>query len=124
MDTSQERWLDEAAGPIVRPYAMTRGRTAPSGHVFDLMSIVTATQQPPSPSVFLTPEHQRLLDLCQRPAMVADMASDIDLPLGVVRVLLGDLRAEGLISVREPQSTGHMTDEHVLKEVLNGLRAL
>jgi hypothetical protein len=120
----QDRWLDGDAGPIVRPYAMVRGRTAPDGHGFDLMTVVTATVVSSPPSVFLTPEHQRLLALCQRPALVADMASDIDLPLGVVRVLLGDLKAEHLISVHMPQSTGHLTDEFVLKGIIDGLRAL
>ena len=33
-----------------------------------------------------------MLRLCRLPASVADLAADLDLPLGVVRILLGDLR--------------------------------
>lgn len=124
MNAPQDRWLDHEAGPIVRPYAMTRGRTRPAGEMFDLMAVVVATQVPPARSFWLTPEHLRLLELCQRPITVVDVASDLNLPLGVVRVLLGDLRVEGSISVRKPQVTGPQADEFVLKDVLNGLRAL
>ena len=67
--------------------------------------------------------HRRLLDLCQRPGAVADLASGIDLPLGVVRVLLGDLSQRGLISV--VRAAGRSTpQESVLRSVLDGLRAL
>lgn len=124
MDSPQGRWLDREAGPVVRPYAMTRGRTRPAGEMFDLLAIVTATGAVPPRSVWLSPEHLALLRLCRAPATVADLASDIDLPLGVVRVLLGDMRDEALISVRPPEYGRLKTDELVLEEVLNGLRAL
>ena len=38
---SNERWLDAEAGPVVRPYALTRGRTRHSGEAFDLVATVT-----------------------------------------------------------------------------------
>jgi hypothetical protein len=71
----------------------------------------------------LGPEHRRLLDLCRRPTAVADVASDTDLPLGVVRVLIGDLRERGLISISGPSDQGNAA-ESVLRSVLDGLRAL
>ena len=46
--------------------------------------------------MWLEPEHLRLLARCRRPVTVADLASDMDLPLGVVRVLIDDLRDKGL----------------------------
>ena len=44
MPSNDERWLDAKAGPVVRPYALTRGRTRHSGEAFDLVATVTATQ--------------------------------------------------------------------------------
>ena len=49
------------------------------------------------------PEHRRILSLCRRPTPIVDLTSDIDLPLGVVRVLLGDLTSEGLVRVPATQ---------------------
>ena len=34
-------WLDQDAGPVVRPYALTGGRTRPVGERFDLLALVT-----------------------------------------------------------------------------------
>ena len=55
---------------------------------------------------------------------VADLASAIGLPLGVVRVLLDDLVDEGLLEVRIMAPRGRLTDKRLLKQVLDGLHAL
>jgi len=39
---SAERWLDEDAGAVVRPYALTRGRTRPAGGRLDLIALISA----------------------------------------------------------------------------------
>jgi hypothetical protein len=85
--------------------------------------MVTAVSEPRADPRGFEPEHRRLIDLCQTPAAVADLASQVDLPLGVVRILLGDLREKGL--VRVVRAPGRDTaQESVLKSVLEGLRAL
>jgi uncharacterized protein DUF742 len=123
MTTGGEMWLDREAGPVVRHYALTAGRTRPPGEKLDLIDVVTAVIDPPADTRELQPEHRRLIDLCQTPAAVADLASQIDLPLAVVRVLLGDLRAKGLVRIaRVPGRDAPQGD--VLKSVLEGLRAL
>ncbi|MCW2883286.1 MAG: hypothetical protein QOE54_966 [Streptosporangiaceae bacterium] len=124
MDSPRERWIDEAAGPIVRPYAMTRGRTRPSGERLDLVTLLVATGRTTSEHVRLSPEQQRLLELCQRQNTVADLASELDLALGVVRVLLGDLHSQGLIEVRQAATPAEQPDRLLLRKVLNDLRAL
>ncbi|WP_214319466.1 DUF742 domain-containing protein [Nonomuraea sediminis] len=118
-DTPQ--WLDEDAGPFVRPYALTRGRTRSTGELLDLIATVNAVGEP---RAHLGPEHQRILWAARTPISVADVAVELDLPVGVVRVLLGDLRDQGLISVTSPSAAGPRPSERILKEVINGLRAL
>ncbi|XRQ04184.1 DUF742 domain-containing protein [Actinomadura welshii] len=123
---SAERWLDREAGPLVRPYAMTRGRTRPEGEGFELIAVVTATGVPPGDRLRYSPDHTRVLRACGRPIAVVDLSADLGLPIGVVRVLLGDLRDEGLVAVSaaaEP-AQGRRPPNGVLREVLNGLRAL
>lgn len=120
-----DRWLDHEAGPVVRPYALTAGRTAPAGGVvLDVITVLIATGLPRQLPPDLGPEHRRLISLCQEPAAVADLAADIGRPLGVTRVLLADLIQLNLIAVQSGQTTRPQASLSLLQEVLNGLRAL
>jgi hypothetical protein len=123
MSSRDDGWIDEEAGPVARPYMVTGGRTRPVGErKFDLIDIVVATGARPGPDFSAGPEHHRILGLCQRPLVVAELAAAIGLPLGIVRVLLGDLLHEDLINVfRQAQ---RVTDQHLLQKVLDGLKAL
>jgi hypothetical protein len=118
------QWLDDDAGPIVRPYALTQGRVRSSGDEFDLIALVTVNQSRVVDESLLGPEQVRILAMSGQAISVADIASDVDLPLGVVRVLLGDLHDQGLISVRPPAQVAPLPSARILKEVINGLRAL
>jgi hypothetical protein len=121
---SPHDWLDRDAGPVVRPYAVTQGRVAPSGGDFDLLAFVVATMPDLPPSPHLQPEHHSIIRACWEPVPVVELASKLDLSIGVVRVLLGDLRSAGLISLYEPPAASQSHDVDVLKAVVNGLRAL
>lgn len=123
MGPDLERWLDRDAGPVVRPYTLTRGRTRPADVGLGLLDMVVAVAERVLVARGLGPEQRRLLELCERPAALADLASDIDLPLGVVRVLLADLYEQGLVSVVRT-ARREAADASVLKKVLDGLRAL
>ncbi|ETK34661.1 hypothetical protein MPTA5024_18000 [Microbispora sp. ATCC PTA-5024] len=116
--------MDEEAGPVVRPFALTGGRTRSSGEKLDLIAMVTATGASPAVGAGLGPEQRRILEITRHGASVADIASEVDLPLGVVRVLLGDLLDLGLVAVRAPGKVAPLPSERILKEVINGLRAL
>jgi len=123
-DGSGDRWFDRDAGPVVRPYALTKGRTLPSGgESFDLIDVVVATSGRMPEHFRPGPEHRRLLSLCRRPTPIVDLTSEIDLPLGVVRVLLGDLISEGLVRVLSTQKQP-ATDQRLLRMVLDGLESL
>ncbi|MFJ4541405.1 DUF742 domain-containing protein [Streptomyces tibetensis] len=121
-------WYDNEAGPLVRPYAMTGGRTrpGPTGVRFDLIALVTL--DPGAPGVDdapLGPEHRNLIDLCRPETQsVAELAAGADLPVGVVRVLLGDLLELGCVTVSRPVPPAQLPDERILREVIEGLRAL
>jgi hypothetical protein len=117
-------WLDEEAGPVVRPYAMTAGRTRPTRGEFDLISLVVATRPAVPPDAGLGPEHSAIIRLCQRPLSVAEVAAILDLPIGIVRVLLGDLLDKELILARAPAPATQMPSERLLKAVINGLRSI
>ncbi|WP_067490707.1 DUF742 domain-containing protein [Actinomadura hibisca] len=119
-----ELWVDEDAGPVVRPFAVARGRArhARRDLDIDLIAVVAALGPPAAPGL-LAREDERILELCRAPVSVAELASDLSLPIGVVRVLLGDLLDRGLVSVERPAAV-RRPDARVLKEVIDGLRAL
>jgi hypothetical protein len=122
-----DRWVDREAGRVVRPYALTGGRTDPAGGaVLDLISVVVAAGPPPTAAASrrLNPEHRKLIALCQEPMTVADAAADMALPLGVVRVLLADLIQQKLITLQPRRTARPQTNPDLLREVLNGLRSL
>ena len=125
MSARKDRWLDREAGPVVRPYLVTKGRTVPAaGGGIGLIDVVVAAIDPQPPAgLRLGPEHRQLLARCGRPVTVVDLASDVDLPVGVVQVLLGDLSEYGIVRVLATPR-GPVTNERLLREVLDGLQAL
>jgi len=123
MSPRGERWFDQDAGPVVRLYALTKGRATPAGPVLDVIDMVVGAGPPDAHTQWLPPEHRLLKELCSAPITVADLASETGLPLGVVQVLLSDLHRQGLVSVVRP-TKGRDVDKTVLKSVLEGLRAL
>ncbi|WP_369154807.1 DUF742 domain-containing protein [Streptomyces sp. R02] len=125
------QWYDQEAGPLVRPYAVTGGRTAPgpTGVRFDLIDLIALVALDPAAPAdddpALGPEHRTLIDLCRPETQsVAELAAGADLPVGVVRVLLGDLLERGRVTVSRPVPPAQLPDERVLREVIAGLRAL
>lgn len=120
-------WRRRDSGPVVRPYAVTGGRTEPAdGEALDLIAVVVATGQPADPDdrMRLTPEHRRILALCDNQVTVADLGADLGLPVGVIRVLLADLIAQGAVAVVPKRPASERSGNDVLREILNGLRAL
>jgi hypothetical protein len=125
MSAPRDRWLDREAGPVVRPYAVTKGRTMPaSGAYVGLIDVVAAVADPQLPTdARLNREHRRVLSHCLQPITVVDLATDTDLPVGVIRVLLSDLCECGALRVVTTQRDA-ATTERLLRDVLNALMAL
>ncbi|MGH3326154.1 MAG: DUF742 domain-containing protein, partial [Streptomyces sp.] len=156
-----DRWFDDAAGPVVRPYAMTRGRTRSSSDEarLDLIALVIAggpdgawdtragangnrngsgkaaghgsggPDGEEHADLFadstLAPEHIEIVVLCRRaPQSVAELSAELDLPVGVVRVFIGDLIDAEWVRVSRPVPPAELPDESILREVIDGLRAL
>lgn len=125
MPSNDDWWLDAEAGPVVRSYVLTGGRTRHSGEAFDLVATVTATHARVADPGMLAPEHVTVLQVARLPTTVVDIASDVGLPLGVVRILLADLRELGLVVIQAPVSMKpQQVDKNTLREVLHGLRGL
>lgn len=112
-------WLDDAAGRLIRPYAVSGGRTRPTT-ALDLLTLVISTGS--VPQAHLGPEHARAVGLCQGPISVAEVAAHLRLPVTVTKVLLSDLVDCGAVTARPPNSFDNPTDRFLLEAVLDGLR--
>ncbi|WP_433464830.1 DUF742 domain-containing protein [Spirillospora sp. CA-128828] len=120
----QDRYLDEHAGPMVRPYVMTSGRIEPTRGKFDLITLVVAVGPELEGAIGLGPEHLSIIRLCQSVMSVAEITGHLDLPVATVRVMLGDLLDKGFVSMQEPEPEADMHDIRLYKAVIDGLRAL
>ena len=120
---------DPGPGPdqeasIVRPYAWTRGRTRSN---FDLAveTLVSTTSRGRDTQQVRQYEHRAVAELCGEPRSVAEVAALLKLPLGVARVLLGDMALQDLVVVHETAgSAGEVPDMALMERVLSGLRRL
>jgi len=109
----------------VRPYALTRGRTRASRSDLPLEALVRGVAGQTDPQS--TPERRRIVELASASILsVAELSAHLALPLGVVRVLIGDLADAGLVVVHtgSPSAAPPATNLKVLESVLNGISSL
>ncbi len=115
----------DGADPRVVPvYALTGGRTRSRGADLHLETLVTATREGTAAHSRLRFEQARIIDLCRRPLSVVEVAAQLRIPLGVARVLVSDLHADGMLSVhRLPGTDEGRPGTEVLERLLSGLRS-
>jgi hypothetical protein len=129
----EESWLDGDDARLVRPYAVSNGRTSPSTSL-DLTSMVQSAVGVPSG---LEPDHAQAVALCREPASVAEIAERLRLPAAVTKILLSDLLDSGAVTPvtpvtdvapvtaaagEPPQAAAGPMDRVVLERVLDGLQ--
>ncbi|MER7914671.1 MULTISPECIES: DUF742 domain-containing protein [unclassified Streptomyces] len=111
--------------PLVRPYAMTGGRTRPRYQL--AIEALVSTTADPSRLQGQLPEHQRICRLCFEIKSVAEISALLSIPLGVARILVADLAEAGLVAIHQPggdEAAGGQPDVTLLERVLSGLRKL
>jgi hypothetical protein len=107
----------------VRPYAMTGGRTRPTHDDLEIETLVftiSTGEQTPK----LTVEQRAIGALCHELLSIAEVSAHLHLPLGVVRILVGDMADEHLVIVHRPAHPGDHPDLALLERVLDGLRTI
>mgnify|MGYP001221486276 CR=1 FL=1 len=112
-----------APSSLVRPYAVTRGRTKPKSQL-PLEALISSTPTALAESGTLTPECQAISDLCREWRSVAEVSALLRIPLGVARVLVADMSEQGLIQIRSSLNTDSRPNANLLERVLSGLRKL
>ena len=113
--------LRSAGRQRVRPYAMTGGRTQAGRADLELEALVATTVaegQVPR----MTVEQRAIAALCRDLLSVAEISARLDLPLGVIRILVSDMETDGLVRIHRPALAGQQHDPTLLERVLYGLR--
>ena len=119
--TGGEGWLDGDSARVVRPYAVTGGRTTPRVEL-DLLSMIVATGS--GTGSHLEPDHEQALSLCRQPASVAEIAARLRLPAVAAKVLLSDLATWGAVRASAPVPASGAASHLLLERVLDGLLRL
>ena len=119
-----EQFGSGTGASAVRPYAWTRGRTK-SGFDLAIETLVSTSQRGRDQMGLLQMEHRSVAELCEQTRSVAEVAALLSLPLGVARVLLGDMAGLGVVTVHQTASSaGTVPDLALMERVLSGLRRL
>ncbi|WP_216217555.1 DUF742 domain-containing protein [Amycolatopsis aidingensis] len=106
----------------IRPYALTGGRTRTRHHLL-VETLVSVPRYDPAVAEALMPESRSLYERARTQTSIAELSAALTLPLGVVRVLVSDLAAEGAIFIH-PTAYAYHHDLHVLERILDGLKRL
>jgi hypothetical protein len=110
---------------VVPVYAFTGGRTRPAGQDLPIESVVTATERAGRSGASLQMELRAIVGMCTRPMSLAEIGAALRVPVGVARVLVGDLANGGYLDVHLPRAAdgdggpGHA----ILGRLLDGLRS-
>jgi Protein of unknown function (DUF742) len=117
------RGLGEETSSLVRPYAVTGGRTKPR-YQLQIEAMVAASHYEARDLSVLSPECQAILSFCRDWRSVAEVSAVLRMPLGVARVLIADMAMEGLVRVHQTDHAQGRPDINLLERVLSGLRKL
>ena len=121
----QQYQAEEESGStrLVRPYTVTGGRTQPR-YKLALEALVTATVYEPRDLSVLAPECQAILQFCLDWRSVAEISAVLRMPLGVARILVADMSADGLVRIHQRDDSEGRPDLNLLERVLSGLRKI
>jgi hypothetical protein len=110
---------------LVRPYTLTAGRTAPAVEL-PLAAPIQTVQSALFHQWPLNDLRGKIIQLCIKSPSVAEISAHLDVPLGVARVLVGDLVTAGYLRVQATLTDNSTQDERreLIGRTLRGLRAL
>ena len=109
-------------GRLVRPYYMTGGRTRPAHQDLELETLVSTTALGATSPRINGVERRAIVSLCRDLLSIAEVSARLDLPLGVARVLIGDMADQGFLILHRPTTVGDRPDLALLQRVLYGLQ--
>ncbi len=116
-------WDDDAGqrGRLIRPYAMTGGRTTADSEISLEAQVQASTRASQHLGAYRW-EAAKVVELVQSPMALIEIAARLEIPIGVARVLVADLVSDGAVVLHVPEKT--QTFASLLERVLDGVRNL
>jgi Protein of unknown function (DUF742) len=111
------------ANRVVRPYAITGGRLRLDQDEIEVEALVTTTSVGANARQ-LSFERRSIATLCRDVLSIAEIAARLQLPLGVVRLLVSDMADQSLVEVHRPARFDDRPDLSLLERVLYGLKQI
>ncbi|NMH95568.1 DUF742 domain-containing protein [Pseudonocardia bannensis] len=113
-----------SGGRVVPVYAVTGGRTRSTGREMPVEALITVTDAG-GRAADLELEYRTIVELAAAPISVVEIGATLGVPVGVARVLVGDLADAGYLAVHLPPSatTNGGPGPEILERLLDGLRA-
>jgi hypothetical protein len=108
-------------GRLIRPYAMTGGRTVAETDITLEAQIQASTRASQHLGAYRW-EAAKVVELVQTPMALIEIAARLQIPIGVARVLVADLVADGAVVLHVPEKTQSFAS--LLERVLDGVRNL
>jgi hypothetical protein len=112
--------VNDDAGGFIRPFVITGGRTEVHHTEVRLDTLLSALPGRAAPQQGF--EHRAVLSLCRQPTSIAEIATALDLPVGVIGVVVDDLLEADLVLVHHNKAA--TVSVSVLERILDGVRAL
>lgn len=121
-DEDGDLYLDST--PMVRPYARTGGRTK-SKYDLRLETLLSTMPDPTMDYRRLAGDHEQICRLCEVSRSTAEVSAKLSIPLGVAKVLIGDVVDMGLVIIHESEAApGDRPSFMLMQRVLSGLQRL
>jgi hypothetical protein len=118
----------QTGGRMVRPYTMTGGRTGAGQPQLALEALVAVTPAGMRMRSRFRWEAAEIVAQTRSETAIVELASLLEVPVGVVRVLVADLQEQGAVNVTDPAMVPFADDDaaytDLLHKVLDGLNAL
>ncbi len=117
MTSDESDSTDESS--LIRPYVMTGGETRATASDLPLETVVTVSEGVEFDDLGF--ERHDIATLCTKPTSIAELASRLDMPLGVARFLVSEMAAGGVLHTHE---TASANDPELLEKLIEGIKAL
>jgi hypothetical protein len=114
---------DDASVSRLRPYLLTSGRSEPVDQTLEIEAQVQTTESGVAAYGRLSFEYREIVELCRSTMSVAEVAARLGLHIGVARVLVADLAAQGYLLVQRP-TFPYSQDRDLIERVIRGLQAI
>ena len=111
----------DRTGRLIRPYAMTGGRTTAETQISLEAQVQASTRASHHLGAYRW-EAAKVVELVQSPMALIEIAARLQIPIGVARVLVADLVSDGAVVLHTPVKTQSFAS--LLERVLDGVRNL